>query len=231
MKKKYLERAFFDTAGKSINLKISRMVNAGYAGANQENIRKHIEELAVMGVPGPKHLPTYYPVPANQLVTDDIIQVASKQTSAEVEFVLIFGNGKTYLTVGSDHTDRGVESLGVALSKQVCPNIAAKTVWNYDEVKDHFSEIRLICHVKDQGEWREYQNDSVAALLPPAEILEKGASVFGEIEEGTVLFSGTVPTIGEMTFGEAWRIAMVDPVLNRKIEHEYLVDRLADSID
>lgn len=232
MKNSCYKKIFYGPDGDEIPLKITHVVNAGYAGANQKNIQQHIEELSVMGVPGPGHLPTYYPVPANQLVTDEMIQVAGTKTSAEVEFVLIFGsNGKKYLTVGSDHTDRELESVGVALSKQVCPNVTADTIWEYDEVQDHFDKLRLACYVMDNNDWRMYQNDTLDALLSPKEIIEKGLPVFGALEEGTVLFSGTIPTIGEMTFGKAWRIEMIDPVLQRKICHEYQVVRLPDPIN
>jgi len=40
----------------------ARMVNAGYTGRNQAEVRRHIEELAKKGIPGPPTTPTLYPV-------------------------------------------------------------------------------------------------------------------------------------------------------------------------
>ncbi|MEJ2024831.1 MAG: DUF2848 family protein [Deltaproteobacteria bacterium] len=33
------------------------MVNAGYVGRNQDEVRRHINELAEKGIPGPKKVP------------------------------------------------------------------------------------------------------------------------------------------------------------------------------
>ena len=40
----------------------NRMVNAGYVGKNQAEVRRHIEELAAKGIPGPKSIPVLFPV-------------------------------------------------------------------------------------------------------------------------------------------------------------------------
>jgi hypothetical protein len=42
--------------------------------------------------------------------------------------VLLASGGKTYVTVGSDHTDRKVETYGVTVSKQMCDKPIAAEV-------------------------------------------------------------------------------------------------------
>jgi len=36
-----------------------------------------------------------------------------------------------------------------------------------------------------------------------------------------VFFSGTVPALDGLVYGDAYRVRIKDPVLNRQIEHEY----------
>jgi hypothetical protein len=98
--------------GKSAPLRYryTRMVNAGYVGRNQEEVGRHIEELATKGIPGPKKTPTLYPVTPRMLVTDEAVEVFSRETCGEVEYVLLVQNEKTiYVGLGSDHTDRHLE--------------------------------------------------------------------------------------------------------------------------
>ena len=90
----------------------SRMINAGYVGKNQEEVRRHIEELAAKGIPGPKSIPVLFPVVCNALITDSEIEVYGNETSGEVEYVLcIVTEDEVYVGLGSDHTDRHLERL------------------------------------------------------------------------------------------------------------------------
>jgi hypothetical protein len=68
------------------------MVNAGYTGRNQAEVRKHIEELARKGIPGPPTTPTLYPVIRQALVKDPVIEVYSRETCGEAEYVLLIEN-------------------------------------------------------------------------------------------------------------------------------------------
>ena len=46
--------------------------------------------------------------------------ISADESSGEVEFVLIGWQGRTFVGLGSDHTDRKVESYSVTVSKQMC---------------------------------------------------------------------------------------------------------------
>jgi len=96
-----------------------RMVNAGYTGRNQAEVRKHIEELARKGIPGPPTTPTLYPVIRQALVKDPVIEVYSRETCGEAEYVLLIENeSRIYVGLGSDHTDSKLEEWDIPRGKQ-----------------------------------------------------------------------------------------------------------------
>ena len=221
----------FYVNGKALDFKVNHMVNAGYAGHDQEIVQAHIDELAAIGVTVPKRVPTFYPVPAQQLTSEDMIQVGHTKTSAEVEYVYLVKGDKAYITIGSDHSDRELETYSVTAAKQICPNVVATELWEYDDVKDHLNELLITCEVYDNGQWREYQKGFVTDILKPDQLIELGREVIGENEEGLILYSGTIPTIGEMIYAPKWRITMTDKHLSKEIKKEYAVEILPDSIE
>ena len=81
---------------------------------------KHIAELQAIGIARPATTPIYYRVSARRLTLADSIEVCGNDSSGEVEFVLIGWQGRTFVGLGSDHTDRKVESYSVTVSKQMC---------------------------------------------------------------------------------------------------------------
>jgi hypothetical protein len=144
-----------------------RMVNAGYVGRNQAEVRRHIDELAEKGIPGPKTTPTLYPVIPRALVTDSEIEVYSGETSGEVEYVLLVENeGKIYVGLGSDHTDRHLEEADIPRSKQICPNVLSRKVWPLKEVADHWDDLVMRSKVVSSGREMLYQEGQLALILP-----------------------------------------------------------------
>ncbi len=106
------------------------MINAGYVGRNQAEVRRHVEELAAKGIPAPKSTPVLFPKVRRALVTDESIEVYGEETSGELEYVLLIRDeNEIYVGLGSDHTDRKLEETDIPRSKQVCPNVLSKTVW------------------------------------------------------------------------------------------------------
>jgi hypothetical protein len=216
--------------GQSVELNITHMVNAGYAGSDQAGVQAHIEELAAIGVPVPHRVPVFYPVPVDQLCMQNEIQVTHDRTSAEIEYVYIFSGGKRYITVGSDHTDRALEAVNVHRSKQICPNIIASELWSYDRVEDHLDQLTLTCEVYENGAWRVYQNGPVTALLSPEALLELGSEAMGGTD-GLVLYSGTISTIGEISYANRWRVTLADQKQVKQITAEYTVQQLPGAIE
>src|SRR5699024_550032 len=113
--------------------------------------------------------------------------------SGEAEIVLIFGDTKdeVYVTVGSDHTDRGLETTNINKSKQVCDKPFAQKAWKLSDVLDHWDELELSSKVYIDGEWVEYQQDTLKTILPYKDIIEYIKIVNAPLTN-SIFFSGTV---------------------------------------
>src|SRR5215510_1314677 len=96
------------------------LVIAGWTGRDEAALKKHIRELEEIGVKAPKTTPIFYRVAATLFTNAKEVQVSGPDTSGEVEFVLIRTMTDLRVAVGSDHTDRKAETVGVTLSKQLC---------------------------------------------------------------------------------------------------------------
>jgi hypothetical protein len=212
-----------DGGSRQIEFSPSRMFNGGLAGSNPKEVEKHIEELAEIGIPPSKFIPTLYAVGAHLLTTDQHIQVHGDKTGGEVEYVLLWHEDDIYVTVGSDHTDLWLERHSSPKAKNVCQNIIPPVVWRYEDVRDHFDALELESFVRIDGEWRDYQRDKVISLLQPSYWIDR---LLDRVDgsQGLVFFSGTIPALGSLLHGDAYRVRLQDPILDRRIEHEYVCD-------
>ncbi len=170
-------------------------------------------------MPPPAGTPTVYMVPASLLTAATEINVAGEKTSGEVEYVILRDEGRLYVTVGSDHTDRGLESVDIQRSKAACPKVMAPEVWSYQDIEDHWDDLELMSRVRKEGSVQTYQDGKLAELMLPFDLMR----TFHALEDGTVLFSGTVPLKFETTFSDRFEMVMTDPILDRWISHTYSV--------
>ena len=217
-----------DGTAEQVTLCFESCVAIGYAGRNQESVRRHVEELERLGVPRPSSIPSMYWVSPEQVMCAERIQVVGNETSAEVEFFMApDAEGKLYLTVVSDHSDRRLESVSVSKAKQICPKIIGSEFWVLDDVREHWDDLRLICRAR-QGDVTPYQDAPVGSQLNWSELLELARA--DAPCAGPVAFcSGTVPVEdGNIRYADAWDIRLEDPVMGRAIEHRYEVIRLED---
>jgi len=191
-----------------------QLVIAGWTGRDEAALRKHIRELEELGVKPPKTTPIFYRVSADLLTQASAIQVSGPDTSGEVEFVLLAKADGLWVTVGSDHTDRKAETIGVSLSKQLCAKPIAKDAWRYDEVKDHWE--RLILRSWADGEL--YQEGPVTAMRAPEDLLSRYP-----LRPGWVMFCGTLAAKGGIRPSNVFRMELEDPVRKRKLAHEYRI--------
>src|SRR5947209_9746425 len=102
-----------------VSVEIKDLVIAGWTGRDVAALNHHIEELKAIGVQPPSTVPLYYRVGVELLSQADKVQVLGDDTSGEVEPVLVGTPDRLWLTLGADHTDRKVETYGVAVAKQV----------------------------------------------------------------------------------------------------------------
>ena len=192
----------------------SNLVIAGWTGRDEAALRKHIKELEEIGVKPPKSTPIFYRVSANLMTQADEIQVSGPDTSGEVEFVLLARPDGLWVTVGSDHTDRKAETVGVSLSKQLCEKPIAREAWRHDEVKPHWE--KLVLRAWADGEL--YQEGPVSAMRAPEDLLARYP-----LKPGWAMYCGTLAAKGGIRPSQKFDMELEDPVLGRKIRHGYAI--------
>jgi hypothetical protein len=130
--------------GKSQHFMTPRnLVCLGWSARDRNQLEDHIRELAKLGIRGPKEIPEAFIVSPDLAITESEIKVEHGQTCGEVEYVLVMIDGKMYVTVGSDHTDRKLEAEDILKSKQRYPKVLSKELWPFEEVIDHWDKIIL----------------------------------------------------------------------------------------
>jgi hypothetical protein len=201
---------------------IDAVVIAGWTARDRAAVDHHIEELAALGVPPPSEVPLFYRVAASLLTQGDRIEVLGGETSGEVEPVLLDDGEALWLGLGSDHTDRGLERVSVAASKQVCPKVVAPRLWRLDAVASRLDTLELSSWV-DEGQGPVlYQEGTLAAIRPLAELVE--ASPFGRgrrLAPGTLMMCGTLGAKGGVRPARHLRMALRDPATGQSITHGY----------
>jgi hypothetical protein len=206
---------------------INSLVIAGWTGRNVAALEAHIKELEAIGVKRPKTVPIFYRVACSTLTTATFIEVMADKSSGEVEFVLFALEDGLWLGVGSDHTDRKAETIGVTLSKQLCAKPVSVTLWRYDEVKPHWDKLVLRSFVPDGGKRRLYQEGPVTNMRSPEELI--GLYTGGDkLAPGTAMFCGTFAVHGDISYSGTFDMELEDPVLGRKLTHGYKIVSLPD---
>lgn len=196
----------------------TELVIAGWTGRDEAALRKHIKELEEIGVKPPKATPIFYRVAASLFTHATEIQVSGPDTSGEVEFVLIQGN-ELRVAVGSDHTDRKAETIGVSLSKQLCAKPVSAESWSYHEVKQHWERLILRSYIVEHEHIVLYQEGPVTTMRSPEDLMAR----YGRLAAGHAMFCGTLAARGGIRGGARFRMELEDPVLRRKLSHEYAV--------
>jgi hypothetical protein len=201
-------------------LPIRQAVIAGWTGRDPVARDKHIAELEAIGIARPASTPIYYRVAARRLTTADRIEVSGPDSSGEVEFLLIGSKGRTFVGVGSDHTDRKVEAYSVTVSKQMCDKPIAPLLWELDEVAGHWDRMILRSYAWIDGVRVLYQQGKLDGMLPVAELVRRG---FGDrgLPDGCAMFGGTFAAKGGIRPADRFEYELEDPVLQRRIGHAY----------
>jgi len=190
----------------------TELVIAGWTGRDEIALKKHIKELEEIGVKPPKTTPIFYRVSAALFGQFTEIQVSGPDTSGEVEFVLMQKADGLYVTVGSDHTDRKAETIGVTLSKQLCQKPTCPQAWRYDEVKPHWEKLVL----RSWADGELYQEGTVAAMRSPEDLLSRHP-----LRAGWAMYCGTLAAKGGIRPSQKFEMELSDPVLKRTLRHVY----------
>ena len=196
------------------------LIVAGWTGRNVAALEHHIEELAAIGVPRPSSVPVFYRVSANLLTQTNHLETLGPNTSGEVEPVLFGLSNGMCLGLGSDHTDRKAETLGIALSKQLCGKVVGKELWRLDEVEAHWEHLVIRSFATIGGKRMLYQEGTLAGMRTPKELLSlyDGSAA---LPQGAAMFCGTVGAIGGIRPAARFEMVLEDPILGRKLAHAY----------
>ncbi|MDO6788319.1 DUF2848 domain-containing protein [Cobetia marina] len=211
-------------------LDIQRVAIAGWAGRDQAGVQHHIDELKLLGVAPPSQTPLFYRVSRETLTQASQVAMLGGEGSGEVETCLVSdAEGTLWVTIASDHTDRKLEAVGVAESKQLCAKPIARHAWKLSEVIDHWDSLEIESEIEDAGKTVRYQQGTLAELLPVATLMERLPAAIakdGSLAPNSVLLCGTVPAIGGIRPSPSFTMRLIDPQTGRRIEHRYEVEEL-----
>ena len=197
------------------------VVMVGFSGRDIEKAMEHVGELERNGVQCPSIIPSLYSCDPSLAVQTDAIIVHGKRTSGEAEYLILKHDGRYYIGLGSDHTDRDIEMEDIPASKQACPKPCAGVLWDYYEIKDHIADLRLVSTTTVRGAEMEYQDGVAGDILPPIALLNKVSKAV-DLED-CLIFSGTVPLLRGYKYGERFSCRLVDDELGREINLSYEV--------
>lgn len=207
---------------------ISSVVVAGWAGRDLAAIEHHIEELAAIGVPRPSAVPLYYRIAHNQLTQDARVQVVGDASSGEVETFVFAVDGELYVGIASDHTDRKLEAVSVALSKQVCVKPVGRQVWRYADVAGHWDELVIRSRIQENGKTVLYQEGTLDSLRNPLDLIAGYTGGEKTLAPGVGMTCGTVAAIGGIRPSAVFEMELYDPRRQRTLAHRYDVEILPE---
>lgn len=183
---------------------------AGYTGRDLAAVRHHIDELAAIGVAPPPAVPMVYRYPLSLLTSDGDLRVAGRETSGEVEPVLVRQDGAWYLGVGSDHTDRSLERQSVERSKAVCPKPVSSQLIALpgDPAGGSLDAAWDGIEISSWADGDLYQSAGLQSMRLPSDLLP---TVLAAVPEGAdlVVFCGTVPLrTGTFVYAARWSVEL-----------------------
>lgn len=216
------------TADKMV-VDIKANVIIGFAGRDIEKTKEHIKELAVIGVKEPKTIPEIYRTPLTVTQSRNI-DCCGNGSSGELEFGILQHKGELYVCAASDHTDRAMEGYNTIKSKAVCGKPIGFDMWRYEDIKDHWDDLRMISWQVMDGKEELYQDGTASAILPFEKLVQSAKDAIGDIED-VMIFSGTVPLLHGLVYGTNFRAEIVDEILNRKLHLNYAIHVLPDGTE
>jgi hypothetical protein len=201
-----------------ITLDPETLIVAGWTGRDEAALRHHIEELAAIGVPRPSSVPVFYRNAVSNVVQTDRLEVLGPDTSGEVEPVIVALEDGLWVGLGSDHTDRKAEMMGIALSKQLCGKVMGTSLWRLDDITEHWDRIVIRSHAVIGGARVLYQEGALVAMRHPDDLIARYGKALGA---GSIMFCGTLGAKGGIRPASRFEMELDDPVLGRRLNHAY----------
>jgi Protein of unknown function (DUF2848) len=196
------------------------LIVAGWTGRDEAALHHHIEELAAIGVPRPSSVPVFYRNSLNNIMQTGRLEVLGPDTSGEVEPVVVALADGLWIGLGSDHTDRKAETMGIALSKQLCGKVMGPALWRFDEIRSHWDQIVIRSYAVIGGARTLYQEGPLAAMRHPDDLIARSTGG-GSLAPGTIMFCGTLGAKGGIRPAARFEMELDDPVRQRRMTHAY----------
>ena len=218
-----------DGTTRAMSFETMRMYNLGSATRDPNVAVAHQQEVAKSGihiafdVPAPR----IYPIALHALTTDEELFVQTGHTSGEVEIVLHMAD-QLYVGVGSDHTDRAMETVSIPGSKQACSNHVARKFWAYEEIRKTWDD----CVIRSWVDGRLYQDVGVDVFIAPEDIIAILRERVSNVpKRNFTVFCGTIVSVDKaLGYGAHWKYEMEAPGTGRKIGSEYQVVDILDEV-
>ncbi len=195
----------------------------GWVGRDRKKIAEHIAELEAQGIRGPKEIPEHFIVaPFVNTQQREIVCIGDK-TCGEIELFFFVNGQEVYFGLGSDHTDRELETVDMVKSKGICQKPMSAQIWRYRDVKDHWDSLRLTAWQTDeQGSEVLYQDSYLSEILALDDLLVEAKKLYSDLDQ-VLIWSGTIPTKNGLMYGSSFRGRLEDEVLGRSLSIQYQV--------
>jgi hypothetical protein len=210
-----------DDSSGDLRAAVSSLVIAGWTGRDPAAMEAHIEELEKLGVKRPTSTPVFYRGAVSLLTQSPDIEVVGEHSSGEAEPVIFSLPDGLWLGVGSDHTDRQVETVGITISKQMCAKPVSRILWRFSKVSARWDELLIRCYATKSGKRRLYQEGALAKMRHPDDLTARYLGAGATLPVGTAMFCGTLAVHVEIEGADLFQIELEDPVAKRKITHQY----------
>jgi hypothetical protein len=203
-----------------VTVPVDGVLLLGYTGRDRASVLEHIRELEALGVAPPARIPAIFSVDADLVTTRTRLLVSAPRTSGEAEFYLLPSPDGWLVGVGSDHTDRQHEAIDVAASKALCDKVISSQVWRLSDVQAHWDVLELRAWSTDGRGRQLYQEGQLVSLMGVGALLAELRQA-GLDADSRVIFGGTLPTIGGLSYGARFAAELSDPILQRQLTCAY----------
>ncbi len=225
---------------------VGSVAGARFTARDVEGMRKQMDEqLAQEGhFSSATHTnPSIFRIARYLLTQDDEFEVQGAMTGGEGEVVAIRDGNEIFISAGSDQCDRELDPIFPDKPKQMCPHPIATKAWLYEEVSEHWDELRIQSTVTVRGIPVPLQDSRLEALVTLDYLLEM--PTVKSLPDAAVLFCGSSPFLDsaeEMVkehnlspfttwgVGDSFSVRLYDPVLERSIEHAFTPVPVGDDL-
>ena len=200
-----------------VTVKPDTLIVAGWTGRDEAALRHHIEELAAIGVPRPSSVPVFYRNAVNNVMQTERLEVLGPDTSGEVEPVVVVLDDGMWIGLGSDHTDRKAETMGIALSKQLCGKVMGPALWRLEDITRHWDQIVIRSHATIGGERVVYQEGALAAMRHPDDLIARYGKALAAEHDHVLRHAWAQRAASARP--SRFEMELDDPVLERRMTH------------